>query len=480
MTTFKIIFRSGQSNAMTITGADNKVRLLEITNSNEKYFKDAKISLFDCDPTQFTINDTVHIYINDSLEFTGYISRIQQALGGTPVIDIQCIGKTYDLWRFHIPEHTVYESCYSCYIVSSLVASYCSGGGIYVIPPDVTNHEGNYIEKIDVSLMAVGDAIARISKFDGRHFYVDNFGKLHYYEIEPTVQFTVTEGDIIRMTPIEKSDETVINKSLVVGARAYERLMPSRRAESNAGFFVLDSPNKFVAQKFGMPPLRRDILSAVLAKVSISGSEIPDVLKGHIQEEESDLPGSIVPSSDRIAWHGADVPRSIATTYLQHNFIKGLPLEKDKTYFMVFHAPNATSSKFWKIGYIDLIDDTYDFSSEPTIVKNWDLNGIDYGDVWWDDSTDSIKFVAKCRGYASANTYLDYDSERIADVQLDNPAFTDQIEFTISTQIHSYASGAGMGDWLHTDDGRFRPRLRIGLCDYESVTRTMFGIEFDL
>jgi len=485
MTSFSIVFNPGEENELTISSGDN-LESLTINHSNESYYKDAEVALYNIPDFEekVSINSRVNIYIDGHLEFSGYVSRIQTRISGVKIFYLQCIGRTYDLWRFMISGDTYFEKKYSAYIVSSLVAQYCSGHGIYITPPDVRETDGSYIEYIDVSLMAVGDAIARIAKFDGHHFFVDEYGKLRYYTVSSSVQFTVTTSDILEMEPLEHSDDYIRNDVLVVGSQQYEQIIPDQLPPFTSGNWIwISSATTFVAQQFGVPALETNRLTSLKLRATRSkGKNTPLYLAGDIRNDNSGEPGSIVASSNTITWHGVDIQADPSGTWLPfYTFSNHLYLSGGAAYWAVFHFPGASSNIWWKLSYSPLPDYTDVLSSEPTLYGTWDYGSIDYGDVVYDSGNNEVDFVAKPRGYASANTFLQDITPRTRYFYLPSSLFTDEINFLAKVRIDKYESGnKGLGNYRRTDDGRYRPRFMIGLCDMSHPAKPMFGFEFDL
>jgi len=224
---FKIIFNSGNTDALTLTHDSNVIDRVVINDSDNAYYKDAQIRIVDLEPSQedvIRINSTAHIYISGSLEFSGYVSRVRKSLAGTKVFDIQCVGKTYDLWRYRVSSGT-FEDTYSHYIVSRLIAD-----NTPITPPALYANSGTYIAEIDFTDYVVGDAIAKLAKLDGYKFYVDESDSFVYYKPEDnTPQFTIKDSDIIKMTPYETGDDKLVNAILVIGGSGYSDVVSQPR-----------------------------------------------------------------------------------------------------------------------------------------------------------------------------------------------------------------------------------------------------------
>ena len=478
MSLIDIYINSGTENALHLN--ESYLENLEISDSYESSYKSAVFRIMVSGTTinELTeVNNPVVIYIQDSMEFAGYISRKQLELFGSPILRIQCIGKTYDLWRFILPQNCTYSQVYSGYLVSSLVATYASGSGYYVEPPDVEPDTGSFIEYIDLSNMMLGDAISRISKFDGYHFYVDENGKLQYYKVSDAVQFTVNEEDILKMSPLEHADDNIKNYVVVIGSQNFEAVIPEAFAPSSAGFITLDSPGKYAAQAFATPPsLYRNVLTAVRGRYTHSDSPaylmVAEVYSGSAHPEEKI-------TEQQFMWYAEDIPISEEGTISSWaQPASSIALDEGVQYWLVFRVPDADSDKWWKVGYINSVNYTDDLSSEPDIDKDWSIDGVSYGDVFW--SSNSIRFSAYIRGYPSANQFVYPSSVRTSTFDVKEPFFTDEVEAVFNVSIYDYSTTTDMGQYRRTDDDRYRPRLSIAVMESSRDVTPMFGIEFDL
>lgn len=242
-TTFHIYLKSGQEGAVTYTNGDN-VSLIEITNSDQDYYQNGVIQLFDITDT-FNINDTAMIFIDNILQFNGYIARKEQTIDSGKLNYIyQIVGKTYDLWR-HVTNSTTEYSGQTGFIASSLVADFCpgiSGGSTWY------NSGVNFSESVDFSNTVIGEAMIRLTESDGYNFYVDEMGQLHYYKPKTRAyDFTITESDIINMSPIEEADDDIINDVLIIGGSDYSH---KTQVASNHPSSLAIPDNTMIAQQF--------------------------------------------------------------------------------------------------------------------------------------------------------------------------------------------------------------------------------------
>ena len=484
---WRIIFNSGQADEFTLSKGSN-VANIQITNSDQSYYQNANLTLFGLSDTQedsLRINSKVHIKINEQTEFDGYVSRIQKSIAGKRVFDLQCVGRTYDLWRFKTSSDTAYSNKYTGYIVSSLVATYCSGDGLYIQPPDVSPDTGVAIKYVEFSDMKVGDCIARMAQMDGYAFYVDSDGQLQYYEPTEESQFTVGESDIIDMTPIDESDDSLKNDILILGSTEYE---VSSAKTGLTGYIPISTSTKYVAQRVYMPDyLHKDILSSIKVYTNrTTGEDSPMYLQGDIRKDNSGVPSSTaIPSSTSISWSSTDVATPPDwTPYYTFMNPEDLNLSKGNYYWITFKYDGATPSSNWSIGYGTYGSIIDDLSSDPNLSGNFDYNSIDFGDVTYDSANDEIDFYAKCRGYAASGCFDNNGSRRFREFSLSGGGInSDQIVFRISANILDWNGGSYAG-YPKNEDDKYKPKLMIGVLDSSSPNgfdyNPMVGVEFNL
>ncbi|MBE3094412.1 MAG: hypothetical protein IMZ52_05225 [Actinobacteria bacterium] len=215
---YAVYFNSGMNSRSNSFINGSNITHIQLNNSDQSYYQDGIIELYDCSAQ--VVGDSVDIYINDSYEFSGYVSRRQiHHKAGKHLYSYQLIGKTYDLWRFRTGRNDLYTG-YSGYIASSLVSKYCY--------PTVLGNSNitdgcSFTNPIDLSDQTVGDALVTLIGYDAFKFYVDTDRKLVYYDPseEATSIIMVEEDDILDMTPIEEADEDLVNDVLVIGGTAY-------------------------------------------------------------------------------------------------------------------------------------------------------------------------------------------------------------------------------------------------------------------
>lgn len=192
-----------------------KVTDLKVVNSQTRNFQDATFSVFDI-TGEFEVGDTVNVTIDGSNEFSGYVNRVEEETYGVNKYNIQCIGKTYDLYRDIVDND---DHCsYSSMSTSDMVR-------------DMVEHNSNYVDYEDVPVGSgptlqgtynwknyiLGDAIRTLTDYDGYHFYVASDGDLQYYENAGTQALTVTESDLLSHSPFQYSDDELYNYCLVIG-----------------------------------------------------------------------------------------------------------------------------------------------------------------------------------------------------------------------------------------------------------------------
>lgn len=215
---FDVVFNSGTSTEIRYTEDDDLVGLVEVTESDQTYFQKGVVQLVDALSSQ-SLGDSAIILMDDIIQFDGYVSNKQQTIAGGKINDVySLVGRTYDLWRYSTPDTLSYSDQTTAYIANDLVTNYVTA----VSGNDITVTEGVEISDIDLANKIVGDAIVELTKYDGYKFFVDTDGELQYYtQADKVYDFTITEDDIIDMTPIEDADEDVFNDILVVGGSGY-------------------------------------------------------------------------------------------------------------------------------------------------------------------------------------------------------------------------------------------------------------------
>lgn len=192
----------------------NNIQSIEITSSDDMYYQNGIISIFSPKSSQ-TIGDTCKIYINNNLQFDGYLARRTRYLdAGTPVESFQLIGKTYNLWRYPTSSDALYTGT-TGYIASSLVSTYCvniSGGNL--------SGSGFFISnELDLRYMTVGDALIQLTNFDRYKFFIDENNMLQYYTPSRScVSFLTRDSDYIKFGGLEEADEDLVNDCLVEGS----------------------------------------------------------------------------------------------------------------------------------------------------------------------------------------------------------------------------------------------------------------------
>jgi len=380
VSTYSVIFNSGQGTQFEYEPGGN-VDYFTITNSDQSYYQNASLRIHNLSTDNegyLDLNNTLKIYIDNELEFDGYVNRIQKSLEGVRVYDIQAIGRTYDLWRFITSSNTKYNSKYSSYIVSSLVHDYCSGNGVYISPPKIGSTLGSYINEITFSDMEIGSCIGRMAQMDGYSFFVDSDKVLNYYQPKLSPQFTVDESDVIEMSPHEKSDDSMRNSILVIGSVEYEKY--SENTESPDGYYYISGHNKsdgaisdatYIAQRMKIPNnLHFDRLSSVKLYVDrSSGDNTPYYLKGSIRKDDDGSPSSnstIFPvsnafvSSDSMKFIGTDIMSPPDwTPYYSYPNPDSIDISGGQTIWLVFNYDGASSDKYWKLAYSNLSNLSY-------------------------------------------------------------------------------------------------------------------------
>jgi len=218
MVTYDIYFNSGSFDRETHYSKGSNVSLVQISQSDQEYYQTGTIIVYNT-PSSQNIGDSVMVFIDNCLEFDGYVSNRQRSLKGVIEDKYQLVGRTYDLWRYHTNSDTSYSNKTTAYIASSLVGTFCIG----VSGTNIDTTTGvDVTDTIDFNNEIIGDALTRISKMDGFIFYVDNDGQLVYESRGDAIyMLNVQESDIIEMQPIEESDEDLVNDVLIIGGSNY-------------------------------------------------------------------------------------------------------------------------------------------------------------------------------------------------------------------------------------------------------------------
>jgi hypothetical protein len=263
--TYSVYFNSGLNNRTNLYTEGANITNIVINNTDQSYYQNGYIELYDCSAQ--IVGDTISVYFNGSLEFSGYISRRQiHHKTGKTYYTYQLLGRTYDLWRYRTDTDTSYEG-YTSYIASSLVRDFCQG----IVLPNSNPTEGyEFVNKVDFSNMKVGDAIVKLVGYDGYKFYVDNSGKLVYYSPSDEDYSTiivnedgVNGSEIIDMSPVEECDEDLFNDVKVIGGSGYsertEVSLPVGRSIASLSSNIFKA-KKMYAQRF---KAKDDTLSAI-------------------------------------------------------------------------------------------------------------------------------------------------------------------------------------------------------------------------
>ena len=214
--TYNIIFSSSTNHEWNLDNDDINIGKIEITNSATNNYQTGMLEVNN-PPSSLSIGDDVSVYINDSIEFSGYITRTQHTIAGINKYNVQLIGKTYDLWRYNIDDTAIHTLNYdwTTSLVRDLVSSQCDGdiGYTDIIPGSGVFISGSY----EFDNYSVGDAIKQLSNYDGFQFYVNSGNNLQYYELSSTQAITITEAEIEKYSPFQQSDDMIYNDVIVVG-----------------------------------------------------------------------------------------------------------------------------------------------------------------------------------------------------------------------------------------------------------------------
>lgn len=437
MQDFTITINEGEGNELVFNKASKKVAHCEISRANQEYYQHGAISIHrisTTDKDKFKINSTIKVEIDTTQIFSGYINRIQLNLTGTIQLSLQCVGKTYDLWRYRTPETITYTNTYTGTVASSLVANYCPNVSA---PSSLIETNTSTIEEITFENEYIGDCLARLIGLDGYKFFVNDDGYLNYYAPIATPQFTITSADIQSMSPYEESDDYIYNDVLVRGKQTYKYYTGDSTIPTN--FINLSGANVKLAQRIVAPTNK---LSSV--KMYLDGtSTLPDTIKGNVYDIDSGEPSSNAISGTRLSWYKTtmDLPEWI--DWGDYNEKEGISLTENDVYFYVLNSPEATTTNYWKLGYIPLTTDVLNFTYDPDISsQNMTYGGVTYGALSYDGGNDEIDFYFEQQGYSKSGQFDDNGSRRYAYWEISGGTMnSDLFEFQCSMQVKLYDGG---------------------------------------
>jgi len=500
-----VMFNSGSGDAQFLYNRGDNVEFININNSDQSYYQTADLSLFNigsANEGNLDINTPIRVWINDSLEFDGYVNRIQKSLMGKKRFNLQCVGRTYDLWRFITSSNESFSNKYTSFIVSSLISDYCSGNSTYVAPPNI-GLSGVVIDTVTFDSMTIGDCIARMSQIDGYTFYVDTNKTLQYYEPATTSQFTVIESDILDMIPVEDSDDDMKNDVTIIGSLQYESYSRKDNIDDITDYLKVSGAGNYIAQSIKVPTsLHQNWLSAIklyLSRTSgtikrggITTTKIPLYLRGDVRKHntETDTPSSnYLISSDTLNYSVSNIPYPPDwLPYYSYQSPESFPITGGQRIWLSFNYDGAYSGAYWDFAYGEFetpiygINNLIDFN--PNFTGTWDYGGKNYGDVGYDSTNQHIYFCASSIGYAAANDFDNDGSRRYRDFGITGGGVTDdQMYFLVSANIKSYVSGSYLGSPKKETYSKYNAKLMIGIYDPTSPNgydyNPMMGFEFN-
>jgi len=241
MTSVSIKWASGSSAWSTAATKSLSYPKLTIQNSNNIQYQTAGITVKDPADTDWktlSINDKCIIEIDSTEEFRGYIARITRQYDGCPTLQIQCVGLTYDLFRYITDNEKTYADTADMTtgeIVEALYDDYIAPYETWT--KNITTATGQTItspEGIIFDKWRVGDAIAHLADMDGYRFFVDwdsvnSRKRLNYYLPDDTPTSILVFSDdpadspdrlILDESHYEESDENIKNQVVVEGGTA--------------------------------------------------------------------------------------------------------------------------------------------------------------------------------------------------------------------------------------------------------------------
>ena len=469
MTDVKVIFNSGTADAVIYSSQSN-ISEVEITNSDSSYYQSSRIKIYD-PVTVPSVGDTIDIFIDDSYEFSGYVSRVSYDVAGTKVLTIQGIGKTYDLWRYYITGEIQFQNALTGYIVSSLVSNYTD-----ITPKYVNPNAGASVYDVTFSNTTVGDCIAECSKRDGYRFYVNEKDELVYYSPSESPQFTLTDADILKIKEFEISDDELYNDIIVTGNPAPEKITGDTNLPP-AGYIGISSNSKLVGVEITVPELTKRLLSEINFYLSrTSGANTPNELTFQIYKPTNGTYEKLPFSGNYWSIISTDLPYPPNWT----GWVS--PIGKvelsGSVYLGVFSYEYNTSSAAW---FIPLKTISNEISlTNITISGNIDYDSVDYG---WISGNSSIDFLVKTKGYAAAYDFLDnslrfsYASSQT--FYTDTPEFSFSGQFAISSISFKECIEFDPNSSTNGKTWRYLPRFQIAL-ESDSDKNVGFGIDISM
>jgi len=226
--------------------AGSNISLLEVTNSDQEYYDTGIIQSTD-DYSELIIGSSIEVEIEGKKILDGYVARKSVSPIGQKLWNLQVVGRSYDLWRHLTDDDALYEDLYTTYIASSLVNSYASDD---VTPNEITtDFSGAFLDsEIDLRNMTVGDALLQLIGRDNYKFRVDISGQLEYYSPSTVASpVTITEENIIDLSPPELADEDIVNVCLVKGGSDYSTTTEQLEHDYTHN---LDYQSMWIAQRF--------------------------------------------------------------------------------------------------------------------------------------------------------------------------------------------------------------------------------------
>ena len=388
MANYDIYFNSGEAGEVSYSNSD-KVNLIQFSNTDQDYYQNGVIIMYNEDADQI-ISDSVRIYIDSVEMFTGHIGGIQQTIDqGRKKNIYSIIGETYDLFRYST-DYNVNIDGTTAYIASSLVSTYASG----ITFGSPTTSGTVLTQGMTFNNESVGECLKRLIAIDGYKFYVK--GGVCYYHAPTTANFVqVTEPDIIEMSPIEQSDEDLINYCTVIGGTGYSSITNVSQEGQTP---ELVPSGLYIAQRIKAIDVQLKGVNMYLGRST--GTNSPDPLNFILLEDTSDNPNinNSVEWSDEISFNDSDVPYPPAYTgYKEYDDPKISGLIVDDYYWMImYHTTDSADigTEYTMVsGHFDTAgdEDEWDYLSTNATIEDSPpssylqlklLSGYDNGTAW--------------------------------------------------------------------------------------------------
>jgi hypothetical protein len=160
------------SDDTTLLADKRGIEKIKISDSKQQSFQSASFVLIDVDKTFYdsiSIGSIVEIEINDVLQFEVFVSHVKKSYAGSIVLELQCVGNTFELERFRTAENVTYTGEKTAAIVIQLMDVY--GYGIFDTS-NINSTDGVTVQTITFNAESLNTCLQRLTQLDGYDYYV--------------------------------------------------------------------------------------------------------------------------------------------------------------------------------------------------------------------------------------------------------------------------------------------------------------------